>query len=67
MSHRVNGKVLTSWDDLIQDAKRQIEEGKTRIARLRETVRDVTKMRDRGQPWPGPQPDNQTSEVATQR
>ena len=45
-------KVLASWNDLISDAKRQIEQAKTRIAVLRKTVKNLEQVRDSGQPWP---------------
>jgi hypothetical protein len=53
MDGTVNRKVLTSWNDLIGDANRQIEAAKKRIMLLRKTVKDVTKLRDSGEAWPG--------------
>ena len=51
-AREVNGKVLTRWDELIQDGNRQIEEAKRRIATLRKTVKKLESIRDSGQSWP---------------
>ena len=48
-----NRKVLTKWDDLIQDANRQIEMARERIATLKLTIKGLERIRDSGMPWPG--------------
>jgi len=55
MKSSVEKKVLTKWDELIQDANRQIDAAKSRIAALRKTVKSLEQVRDSGQPWPGTQ------------
>ena len=52
MGDKAMGKVLTSWDDLIQDANRQIVSAKQRIAKLKKTIKSLKQVRDSGQPWP---------------
>jgi hypothetical protein len=44
--------VLTKWDELIQDASRQIEQARARIAALKKTVKNLEQLRDSGQRWP---------------
>jgi hypothetical protein len=53
MAAKSNSKVLTRWDELIQDANRQIATAKERIATLRKTIRSLKHVRDSGQSWPG--------------
>jgi hypothetical protein len=53
MGRNTSGKLLTKWDELIQDAKRQIEAAKQRIATLKKTVKSLEQVRDSGQEWPG--------------
>lgn len=53
MRKAVNNKVITKWDELIQDAQRQIETGRLRIAALRKAIRNLEELRDSGQPWIG--------------
>jgi hypothetical protein len=52
MGNGVNRKALTSWDELIQDAKRQFDAAKKRGAELRKTIRKLEVLRDSGHPWP---------------
>lgn len=52
MKALVNNKVLTRWDELIQDSNRQIDVAKKRIAALRKAVKNFEQLRDSGQPWP---------------
>jgi hypothetical protein len=52
MEKRVKENVLTKWDGLIHDAKRQIDDAKGRIDALRKTIRNLEQLRDSGQPWP---------------
>ena len=54
LNHAVKEKQLTGWDDLIQDAARQIEETKERMAKLRKARKRLEQLRDEGMPWPGP-------------
>ena len=48
----VKRKVLTGWDDLIQDAQRQIEEAKQRMGKLKKARKRLEQLRDQGMPWP---------------
>jgi hypothetical protein len=52
MRGKASSKVLTKWDELIQEANRQIEDAKRRIATLRRTVKSLEQVRDSGQEWP---------------
>jgi hypothetical protein len=53
MKGKASRKVLTQWDELIQEANRQIATAKERIATLRKTIRSLKQVRDSGQLWPG--------------
>lgn len=52
MGTNTTKKVLTSWDDLIQDANRQIAAARQRIAELKKTIKSVERVRDAGTPVP---------------
>jgi hypothetical protein len=52
MTGKASTKVLTKWDELIQEATRQVEVEKQRIAMLRKTIRSLQQVRDSGQEWP---------------
>jgi len=62
MTQEVKRKVLTGWDMLIQDASRQIDAAKQRIALLKKTLKNLERVRDSGQPWPGTQSADQSQE-----
>lgn len=47
-----NSKPLTTWDDLITDANRQIETARARIVTLKKTIKSLEQVRDSGQPFP---------------
>jgi hypothetical protein len=49
---KTSRKLLTKWDELIQDANRQIKVAKQRISTLRKTIRSLEQVRDSGQEWP---------------
>src|ERR1700730_10703903 len=53
MKRNVKPEVLTGWGMLIDDATRQIEAAKQRIALLKKARRSLEQLRDDGQPWPG--------------
>jgi hypothetical protein len=55
MEPTVNRKVLTGWDGLIQDADQKIDAAKRRVFLLRKAAKDLRRIRDSGQPWPGAQ------------
>jgi hypothetical protein len=52
MKRRVNDKVLTKWDELIGDARRQLEAAKARVEALCKAIRNLEEIRDSGQVWP---------------
>jgi len=57
MSNSVKRKVdivsNRAWDAVIVDAQQKLEEAKKRVKGLRRAIRNFTKLRDAGQPWPG--------------
>ena len=61
MENEVKNKVLTVWDSLIEDAKQKIASAKERVAVLRKTLKNLERVRDSGQPWPGTQSQSQNS------
>jgi hypothetical protein len=52
MKQRRKQNLLTSWDDLIHDAKRQITDARGRISLLKKTLKNLEQLRDSGQRWP---------------
>jgi hypothetical protein len=67
MQGECNKKVLTSWNELIYDARQKISAAKERVLVLRKALKNLEKVRDSGQPWPHrSQSTDQKSEAATQ-
>lgn len=46
-------KPVITWDTAIKDAETQIEEAKAKIKRLRQAIRSLELLRDKGEPFPG--------------
>lgn len=46
-------RVKLSWDTAIQDAEREIEKAKRRIATLKESIEIFTERKVAGDPFPG--------------
>ena len=46
-------KSQDKWDIAISDAEKKIQDGKKKIARLRESIRAFRELRDSGDPFPG--------------
>jgi hypothetical protein len=59
MPNRVKGKVRptpnSSWNSAISEASRQLALAKRRVEGLEKAVKNWTKLRDDGIPWPGAQ------------
>jgi len=49
----VKGKVLTGWELLIQDAEQKVAVAKQRVIDLQRAAKDLRRIRDSGQRWPG--------------
>ena len=57
MSNRVktglDNRAKRVWDSAIKEANRQLILARRRVEGLEKTVRDCTRLRDEGMPWPG--------------
>jgi hypothetical protein len=57
MSNRVktglDNRAKRVWDSAIKEANRQLILARRRVEGLEKTVRDWTRLRDEGMPWPG--------------
>jgi len=66
MPNRVKGKVRhtpnSPWDAAIKEAQRQLVHARRRAEGLERAVKNWTKLRDEGIPWPEAQSANQSSE-----
>ena len=64
---------VSKWNSAIEDAKALLRKVEARAKRIRTAIGAFKEMRDSGEPWATqgvtplhPQPENQTSEAATQ-
>jgi len=44
------------WAEAISDAKRELEQAKSRVKKLRAAIRIFQRLAEAGEPWPGTPP-----------
>jgi hypothetical protein len=53
VEHDAKKVAFASWDDVIADVNRQIEEGNERLKGLKRAIRSFKYLKDSGQPFHG--------------
>jgi len=64
VNHKLDRMTKRTWNAAIREAERQLVLAKRRVEGLETTVKNWTRLRDEGMPWPGPSgSDNQSKSV----
>lgn len=61
MSH-LKSKEMSGWDQVIEGSEEMLGKIEAKAKRLRTNIEVAKEAKRSGEPWPGSQPDNQTSD-----